>query len=102
MPDIHEMFRGKPDGSFLVCGSRKDGKYILIVRKGKNNEMIHISHCGGKYGFFDSYPPRPIHVDYPTIPALVEHFSRVPLTEYKAHLNITLAHPISRFTEVYG
>ena len=46
-----------------------------------------------KYGFID-------FVKFPTIPALVEHFSRVPLTEYSARLDITLAHPISRFAEV--
>ena len=94
------MLQGKPDGSFLVCGSLKEEKYTLFVRLGGINEIIHISYSDGKYGFFDSFPPTPILVKFRTMSALVEHFSRVPLTEYNARLNITLAHPITRLTVV--
>lgn len=100
VPHLGNMLWGKPDGSFLVCGSQKEEKYTLIVRVRGISEIIHIRRYNGKYGFFDSFPPKPALVKFPTIPALVAHFRRVPLTEYKACLNTTLAHPVTRFAKV--
>lgn len=100
MADITKRLQGKPDGSFLVCGSQKEEKYTLFVRRGGAYEIIHICQSKKKYGFFDTSKDKPMLVKFRTVPALVEHFSHVPLTEYNARLNITLAHPISRFAEV--
>jgi phosphoinositide-3-kinase regulatory subunit len=83
-----------------VCGSQKEEEYTLFVRKGGAYEIIHICYSKKKYGFFDTSKDKPILMKFPTIPALVEHFRRVPLTKYNPRLDITLAHPISRFAEV--
>jgi hypothetical protein len=100
MATLTSKLHGKPDGSFLVCGSQKEEKYTLCVRKGEANEIIHICRSKKKYGFFDTLKNKPVLMKFPTIPALVEHFRRVPLTKYNPRLNINLAYPISRFAEV--
>jgi hypothetical protein len=97
---ITNKLQGKPDGSFLVCGSQKEEKYTLLVRKDGAYEIIDICRSRKKYGFFDTLKNKPVLVKFPTIPALVEHFRRVPLTKYNPHLDITLTYPISRFAEV--
>ena len=96
--DVDAKFHGTLDGTFLVYDSHTRGRYILMVRRGKANEVIHISHCNGMYGFLDTskLPPKPIFTEFRTIPALVEHFRRVPLTKYNERLDITLDHPIRR------
>ena len=100
--DVDAKFHRSPDGTFLVYDSHTKGKHVLIVRRFKANEVIHISHCNGMYGFLDTskLPPKPILMDFPTIPALVEHFRRASLKKYNERLDITLDHPISRFTAV--
>lgn len=102
VPDIISKLRGTPDGTFLVRDSQNEGEYVIIVRKSGANEVIHIGHSNGMYGFVDTsvLPPKPVLMKFPTILALVEHFRQVPLTEYNASLDVTLTIPVSRFTAV--
>ena len=97
--EVNSKLSGTPDGTFLVCDSQTEGKHVLVVRKDEANTIVHISHANGMYGFFDMsvLPRKPILTEFPTIPALVEHFKQVPLT---THLNVTLAYPVSRFGDV--
>ena len=82
-----------PDGTFLVRDSRRAGEYTLTVRKGGANKLIRIIYVGGKYGF--SEPTM-----FPSVPALVQHYRKNPLTRYNARLDTTLVQPISRFDKV--
>jgi phosphoinositide-3-kinase regulatory subunit len=104
MATIVSKLQGGPEGSFLVHGSQKEEQkeeqYALFVRMGGAYEIIHICRSKKKYGFFDTLKNKPVLVKFPTIPALVEHFRRVPLTKYNPRINVTLAHPISRYAEV--
>ena len=102
--EADKKLSGAPDGTFLVCDSQTEGKHILVVRKDKANEIIHISQADGMYGFFDMsvLPRKPILAVFPTIPALVEYFKHVPLMKYSECLDVTLAYPVSRIEEVSG
>lgn len=82
-----------PDGTFLVRDSRQKGEYTLTIRKGGSNKLIRIIYAGEKYGF--SEPTM-----FCSVPALVEYYRSVPLTKYNSKLDITLAHPVSRFDNV--
>lgn len=91
-----------PDGSFLVRDSDIRGEYTLTVRQGGDNKFIHIVHSNGMYRFsdFTVFPPVPVLEEFPSIPALVEHFKQVPLTKFSSSLDVTLVHPISKFSTV--
>ena len=82
-----------PDGTFLVRDSQRAGEYTLTVRKGAANKLIRIIYVGGKYGFTEP-------TMFPSVPALVQHFRKNPLTRYNARLDTTLVQPISRFDKV--
>jgi hypothetical protein len=104
MEDMKEKLRGTPNGTFLVCDSQYEGEYVLVVTQSGNTELADISYLNNEYGICDHslQPVLPI-VTFPTIPALIEHFRRVPLkavTKYKVYLNSRLTHPKSRFAVV--
>lgn len=102
--DMKEKLRGMPDGSFLVCDSQYEGEYVLIVTQGGTTKMADINYLNDMYGICDHslQPVQPI-ISFPTIPALIEHFQRVPLkavTKHNVYLKVMLAHPTSRFEMV--
>lgn len=104
MHDMKEKLRGMPDGTFLVCDSQYEGEYVLVVSKSGATELADISYINDMYGFCDHslQPVQPV-ITFPTVPALIEHFKRVPLkavTKYNVYLDVTLAYPTSRFAAV--
>lgn len=104
MHDMKEKLRGTRDGAFLVCDSQYEGEYVLVVTKSGATELADISYVHHMYGFCD-HSLRPVQplITFPTVPALVEHFKRVPLkavTKYNVYLDVTLAYPTSRFEVV--
>ena len=104
MADMREKLRGKPDGTFLVCDSQYEGEYVLVVSHHGNTELVDISRVDDEYGICDYslHPVQPI-ITYSTIPALIEHFKRVPLkavTKRHVYLDLVLVHPTSRFSVV--
>jgi hypothetical protein len=104
MKDMKEKLQGTPNGTFLVCDSQYEGEYVLVVTQSGNTELADISYLNNEYGICDhSFQPVQPIVTFPTIPALIEHFRRVPLkavTRHEVYLNSTLAHPKSRFAVV--
>ena len=102
--DMKEKLRGTTDGTFLVCDSQYKGEYVLIVTQSGNTELADISYLNNAYGICDHslQPVQPI-ITFPTVPALIEHFRRVPMkavTKYNVYLNVMLAHPTSRIAMV--
>ena len=82
-----------PDGTFLVRDSRSQGEYTLTVRKGGANKLIRIIFSNNKYGFSEP-------TGFPSVVALVEYFTRTPLTKYNSRLDVKLINPVSRFEGV--
>ena len=64
------------------------------------NKLVRINCSNDMYGFYDNSVNPPVLMEFPSVPALVEYFQRVPLTKYNASLDITLIHPLFRVTTV--
>ena len=87
------MLRDTPDGTYLVCDSEGPGRYALTVRDKGQNRLIRIYCLDGMYGFSRMQT-------FWSVPELIEHHSKVSLSQDKRRLYLKLKNPVSKFAQV--
>lgn len=94
-----KSLEGKPDGAFLIRDTTTLKQYTLYVQNGGDIKVIRIVSSNGKYGLTDPIiaAAEPILGSFSSVSSLVDYFGHTSLKMYNSSLDVTLAHPVSKF-----